>query len=208
VTRRSLAAVTLTLALGAGGSATAAHASDHLALSPDGLRWSPVLSAPLFEPSTRCVPGDSDTAAFYVRNQGPSAGTLRIEVRSDDLDHLLQNDDIRLQARTTGGSWVELGESQAPRRVGTSTVPARAQTRLEVRATFDARSGNQSQADRARLGLVVYLSGDSPSPGDGTPDNHTGPLPHTGADGMGWLLIIAAMSIGFGIALRRAGRQT
>ena len=208
MTRRAIAALTVALALVAGGGATAAHAVDYIGLSTDGQRWSAHLAAPLFESSARWVPGDSDTAAFYVRNQGPSAGTLRIEVRSDDPDQLLRNDDIRLQARTGGGSWVDLVESQAPRRVATSTVPARAQTRLEVRATFDARSGNQSQADRAGLGLAVYLSGDSPSPGDGSADGPRGPLPHTGADGIGWLLIIAAMSIGFGIALRRAGRQT
>lgn len=206
MTRRAMVVLGVALVLVTGG-ATAAQAAEHIGLSTDGQHWAPTLTKPLFDPSDRWVPGDSRTAAFSVRNQGPSAGTLRIEVRSDDPDQLLRNDDITLQART-GGSWVDLDESRPARRVATSVIAARAHSRLEIRATFDARSGNQSQADQARLGFVVHLSGDSPSPGDGSAAGPRGPLPHTGAQGIGWLLIIAAMSIGVGIALRRAGRQT
>ena len=66
-------------------TATPAVAADEIGLSSDGFSWGSTLPQPLFDPAFRWVPGDRETASFWVRNQSgdgalldqpPSAHTL------------------------------------------------------------------------------------------------------------------------------------
>lgn len=214
--RRLAGVLAATLVLAA-ASASPALAANEIALSSDGQHWSRTLTQPLFDPAVLWVPGDSRTASFYVRNEAASAGDLAIAVRSDDPDRLLADDHVGIQARAGAGPWVALEAAGSLHRLAAAAIPAGSRIRLEVRASFDALSANQTQVDRAGLTFVVGLAEALTSGGTGPQDDDTdggaggptlvgsGPLARTGAAATGWLLIIAAMALGVGAALKRAG---
>jgi len=218
--RRVLAGGLLFLvALGVAPPATAVD-GDAVALSADGRRWGSELSAPLFDPAVRWVPGDSRTASFWVRNDGGDTGRLVITAQLVEPDGPL-NGTVALRLRTAGTS-VDLTPGR-PTAVG--TLRAGARTRAEVEAVFDPASSNVTQSERLRFAFDVTLSGDGPaatagtSPGtsSGAPgaggeasDGATPTLPGTGAEARWWWLVAAAALVGGGGALvvrnRRAPR--
>jgi hypothetical protein len=77
--------VTSTVLFGAGPAA----ANGTIDVSSDGIGYRPALPGALFGPHVELVPGDSESARFYLRNSGDEAGHLRItmrEVASTDSD--------------------------------------------------------------------------------------------------------------------------
>lgn len=213
--RRLAGALAAALALAA-SSASPAVAANEIALSNDGQHWSRTLDRPLFDPAVRWVPGDSRTAAFYVRNDAPSAGELAIAVRSDDPDRPLVDDHVGIQARAGSGPWVALSAAGSLHRLAVGAIPAGARIRLEVRASFDALAPNDTQLDRAALTFVVGLSEaltgggndtDGDTAGGPTPVGPDAPLARTGS-AAGGLLILAAITLGIGAALQRSGRHS
>lgn len=183
----------------------AAHAADEIGLSNDGVTWSDSLPAPLFDPAFRWVPGDSQTASFYVRNQGPSSSLMTIEARSADTDELIENDDIRLQARAAGGEWVDLDNGVASESLTSQSIAQGGVVQIDVNATLDPASTNQSQTKRLALTFAVTLADALEDGQDGGDSDETwGLLPTTGAlVSQHWLWIGAILvASGFIVATR------
>ncbi|QSR26745.1 hypothetical protein CFH99_14020 [Nocardioides aromaticivorans] len=210
----SVAVATVTLA------AAPAHADDEIGLSRDGVSWSSELTAPLFEPSFRFVPGDQEVRSFRVRNDGPSAGVLTVDVVASDPDLLLADDDFTLEARIGNGAWlpVEAGTTRAATEL---EVAEGAQTRVSVRATFDWDSTRQVDSVPFRIELTLSEDGDvggvdeGDGDGSGSGDGDGGQvggvqdgLPGTGSAVAPGLLWLAAALVGTGLALvRRRDRR-
>lgn len=182
---------------------TSAHAADEIGLSRDGVTWASELPGGLFDGAFRWVPGDSETESFYVRNQGPSDAVMVIEARSADSDELLSNDDIALRARVDDGPWVDLengapSKSLSQQRIGEDDV-----VQMDVNATFDPASTNQSQTKTLDLTFTVTLA-DALQGGEadgGDSDNDL--LPDTGAQISSWLVIAAGVMLTLGVRLVR-----
>lgn len=196
------------------------YASEGVGLSFDGVHWSSQLSRPLFSGGLRWVPGDVATRSFWVRNQGPTGARMTIAVTTSDPDRLVAEDDVNLRARVAGGSWVELRNGAASRRLIRQALQRGQRGRVEVQAAFDAASTNGSQRSTLPLRFVVTLTqavgtentsnggpgalpGDHGS-GDGTRSHggtSDGILPDTGSDVGPGLLWTAAVLIGSGAAI-------
>lgn len=217
---RRLASIGATAAAVVTLAAAPAHADEEIGLSRDGITWTETLGAPLFDPGFRFVPGDVETRSFQVRNQGPSAGLLTVEVLAADPSALLVADDFTIEARVAGGPWVDVEAGTTP--VRTELAVARnARTQVAVRATFDPDSTRQLQRVPFRVLLSLEEDGSvggidqggDGSDGDDGDDGSVGGvedggLPATGsavAPGLFWL---AAACIGGGVALvRRRERE-
>ena len=188
-----------------------AHASDEIGLSLDGRTWTSDLRRPLFEPAMRWVPGDSETRSLWVRNQGPTGASMRLAVRSTDLDTLLERDDILISARVRGGRWVPLNDGGAGSPLTEGALAQGDRLRLDVRVAFVAAATNRSEVDKLPLDFVVRLTQDRPGGGGGGEGNSdgwgSGDLPATGAAVEPWLLWLAAGLIGSGLALLVARRR-
>lgn len=201
--------------------AAPAHADEEIGLSRDGVTWSQELDAPLFDPGFRFVPGDVETRSFQVRNDGPSAGLLTVQVVATDPSALLLADDFTIEARVAGGAWVDVEAGTTPVRTELQVAQG-AQTQVAVRASFDWESTVQVRSVPFRVVLTLEEDGDvggvdeGNGNGDGDGDGNGGGdvggesdgLPATGsaiAPGLFWL---AAGLIGGGVALvRRRERE-
>ena len=193
-----------------------AVAADEIGLSKDGSNWSSSLSAPLFDPAFRWVPGDDEISSFFVRNQGPSGAVLTISVRSADTEQLLSDSDIELFARVDGGPWIKLANGVATSAVTERSITRRGTVRVDVRARFEPSSTNPSQTKSAPLTFVVTLTQASGSgrnhsgndgDGDDDGDDRDGHLPGTGSTVGPATLWAAAMLIGGGLALVRRSKR-
>lgn len=205
-----------------------AAAGDEIGLSPDGLRWGSHLPAPLFDDAVRWVPGDVRTASFHVRNQGGTAADLAIAVETVGVDGLLEKGHIALSARSGSGDWVGLHQVGRGIAIDDHAVGAGETTRVQVRASLDPASTNESQSEQVMLRFRLVLTDASAAAGgsDGqVPDQGQnlsqgqgqglsqgqgkggGLLPETGAPVIGWLLLIAAGLVGTGAALVRSRRR-
>ncbi len=178
-----------------------AQAADEIGFSNDGVTWSSSLPNPVFDPAFRWVPGDSRTASFFVRNDGPSTALMTIEARSADTDELLAVDDIDLQARVVGGPWVALENGIASGPLTQGSIARGDVVQVQVNATFDPNSSNQSQTKRLPLSFTVTLTDalESVSAGGGL-------LPSTGAKIGFWPLTLAlgASVVGGALVARRS----
>ena len=191
-----------------------ANAADEIGLSNDGVTWSSSLPQPLFDPAFRWVPGDSETASFFVRNQGPSTALMTIEARSADTDELLENDDISLQARAEGGGWVSLDNGVASESLTAQSIGQGGVVRIDVNASFDPASTNQSQTKQVALRFAVTLADALEGPGDkadgsddggpigsGSGTDSAGIIPNAGSVVTPLLLWVGAILVGVGLAL-------
>lgn len=206
----SLALVAVLVWPTASGAATPdSSRSEELGLSWDGRNWSDTLPGSLFDPRIRWVPGDVRTEEFHVRNQADESGDLTISVAATDPDSLLRDEDIVLAARVDRGAWVRFENTAGWFRLQRSELAAGGQNRVQVRASFDPGSGNESQADRLSLRFLVTLSDARAGGNDEEPPDEGGNgwLPDTGAPALGWLLVMAGVAIGTGLALVRRGRR-
>lgn len=210
---RRIASIGATAAAVVALAAAPAHADDEIGLSRDGVTWTETLAAPLFDPGFRFVPGDVETRSFQVRNQGPSAGLLTVQVLAADPSALLSADDFTIEARVANGPWVDVEAGTTP--VRTELPVARnARTQVAIRATFDADSTRQLQQvpfrvllnleEDGSVGGIDQGNGNGDGDGDGSVGGvEDGGLPATGsvvAPGLVWL---AAGLIGGGLALVR-----
>jgi len=192
----------LALGIPLGATMSSATAADEVGVSVDGSTWSSSLSTPLFDSGFLWVPGDLETERFYVRNRGPSDAVLRIEVRSADPDDLLADDDMIISARAGSGDWISMANGSPSSRLTDQVIGVDGAVPVDVRVKFSWASPNESQSDRLPLLLVVTMSGDA----DGGDRNGDG-LPETGSDISPFVLCLAAMAVGAGMALISAGRR-
>ena len=221
----ALAAAVLLSALAAPApsSADPENIDGAVGLSLDGTHWSSTLSRPLFDPSTRWVPGDVEARSFWVRDQGPTGARLTIGVVSSDADRLMADDDVTVRARVAGGAWVRLRNGRPSRRLTTESLQRGATRRVEVQARFAWGSPNRSQVRMLPFHFVVTLTQSvaGENIGDGGDHHHDVPGGHHG-DGHGvlgqilsdtgaavrpWMLWLAASLIGTGLALLAARRR-
>lgn len=181
---------------------TSAYAADEIGLSRDGVTWSSALPGGLFDDAFRWVPGDSETESFFVRNQGPSDAVMVIEARSADSDELLSNDDIELRARVDDGTWVELENGAPSKNLSQQRIGEDAMVHVDVNATFDPASTNQSQTKTLDLTFTVTLA-DANAVLDEGDDSDNDLLPDTGAQISSWLVIVAGVMLTLGVRLVR-----
>lgn len=182
-------------------ASTPARADSRIGLSVDGLSWSRHLETPLFDTERRWVPGDRETASFYVRNQAESGALLNVTVRSADEDALLHVGDISLHARAAGGAWHPLTNQERSHVLTISTLGAGDALQVDLRAAFDPASTNQSQRSAVALDFEVTLR-EARAGADGPPEE----LPGTGLRELrGWIFLAAAL-LGTGVALLRRSR--
>lgn len=221
-------AVAASLLLGSGASvASAATAPERVEVSVDGVHWAPALPGPLFDPSTRWVPGDTRTASFYFRTSA-DAGRTWIAMTATDPDQLMARGDLHIEAHADGATWQPLAGTGQPQRIGSAqhgqAVP------VTVRATLDWSAENISQLSTADLAFTVLAEGvDEPEtpgvtgPGMKAPSapgtNHAPSHPSgkrpalamTGVAGLGqalgWGLVLVAIGFLMRARPRRKGQS-
>lgn len=227
--RRSAASLGFGMLLALASVASPASAADEVGLSADGVTWTDELRAPLFDPAERWVPGDRQRQTFYVRNDGPTAAHLRVQVLAADEDALLGDDRLTLTARVGAGAWQELSADTGELTLPRERLDRRGVARVDLLADLDWEASNATMTDALPVDLRIRLSEDtgpgSPagepgsgpgsgpgsSPGSGTGDEQQGAvggvLPSTGADISHLVVWLAAILVGIGSALVLAGRK-
>ncbi|MET3963655.1 hypothetical protein ABIE44_003589 [Marmoricola sp. OAE513] len=203
------------------GSAAPASAADELGLSPDGVTWSANLPAPLFDPAFRWVPGDVETASFYVRNQDSEAGVLQVVMESTQVRSLIDTGDLEVAVRVGDSEYAAVTTAGPHTLVQGEQIPAGEVRRIDVRITFEPASSNASQTKQLDLRFGVTLSqdtsvlppdngGDGDGDGNGNgvagPDNN-GVLPGTGSTISRGLLLLAVVLTAGGLGLVGIGRR-
>ena len=84
-------------------AAAPAIAADEVGLSSDGVSWGSALSEPLFDPAFRWVPGDRETASFWVRNESSDAALLDVAILGSSVDALMETGDLSVTVAVAGG---------------------------------------------------------------------------------------------------------
>lgn len=198
-----------------GGSVGTATAAGELGLSPDGVHWAAALPAPIFDPAFRWVPGDSETATFYVRNQAKSAGALDVTMLAPQVHDLIDSGDLIVSARFANNPWVSVSTPGAHNLIDSVTVPPKGVRKITIRVNFDPTSTNDTQDEQLDLRFKVTLSqrGASVSPphngtGHGSSGTGSSGLPVTGANVSPLMLLVAGLLCVGGAGLALVGRRT
>lgn len=185
-----LLSVTLLLAA---ASSTPATAAGELGLSVDQVHWSSTISTPLFDDSMRWVPGDSENATFFIRNQGGSTGVLTIDILGSSVGDLIDSGDLHITAKGGGGEWTSVSASGRRRLLTAPDVADGRVVPILVDVSFDSTSDNQTQVRSSALAFLVTLT--ESVPGDGT-----GTLPGTGAPEVCFFAALSAILLGTGLS--------
>lgn len=205
-----LATSALAMPLGAPRSATGvsmqAPAGAAIELSRDGVHWEAELSAPLFDPGARWVPGDSRTATFLLRNRGPVDAWLAVSAEQLPVPGANSTGALEFAARIGDGAWrPATATGTVDGMVLASADPGAYPSAVEVRVTFPASADNGTQLGETRVSIRARLTESAPSDGkegSGGPAGGGGSgLAATGAAGvlLGWST--AALLTGSGVAL-------
>jgi hypothetical protein len=210
---RRTAALVATVAAVVAGVAAPAHADDEIGLSVDGVTWSTQLAAPLFPPGFLWVPGDVEEATFLVRNDGPSAGELTVDVIAEDPDAFLASDALVLEARLGNGTWTDVQPGTTRVDPAQFAVAEGQSTSVTVRGTFLPEATAQEDSI-VPFRVRVTMSGDGDVGGVDAGDGggevggvDDGILPDTGSPiALGLLWLVAGL-IGAGVALVLPRRQ-
>lgn len=181
-------------------SASPVFAAGELGLSLDGTHWLSSISTPLFDPSFRWVPGDSDTATFFVRNQGGSTGDLTVDILGSKAGDLINSGDLHVTAKGGGGAWKTVSEGGTHRLLTAPHIPNGHVNEISVTVSFDAYSSNLTQLRSSELNFRITLTESAATANGGSA------LPDTGAADLRWYAASAAFFIATGLALvsRRA----
>ncbi|WGX99315.1 hypothetical protein [Nocardioides sp. L-11A] len=199
--------------LAVGIAAAPAQAADEIGLSTDGVTWVPQLAAPLYPAGFRWVPGDVEERSFRVRNGGPSAGEVTVDVVTADPAALLASSDFHLEARVADGPWTEVLDGTTRLQPAVLDVPRGADTTVSVRGSFRPEAtGHLDRTASFEVRLTMSEDGDIAGEQDegevGGQDD--GVLPDAGSAVGAGLLWLAAGLVGTGLALvrpRRARRK-
>ncbi|GEM_PF-2205579 len=183
------------------GAVAASGEEDALRLSADGATWATALPASLFGPDALVVPGATVARDLWVRNDGPTAARVLVDLAADVDPAVVRTGlgawlDVRLDGVAPGAATWE-GPVLDPGEVG----------RVEVSVAMSADAPSSTRRSVAGVLEAVHLvgvPGTGPAPVPGEPP--TGPdLARTGADTW-WLATAAALAAGAGLALARLGR--
>ncbi len=196
--------------------AVAAQQQPALSLSRDGQRWAAWLDRPLFEPSRRWVPGDTQTATVWVRNLSSSPADLDLRVLGGGGGSAGAFRDLELSV-AVGGMPVVLDSGHVSR-LAALTGP----TRVDLTLTLPARATDRAQQRVTAVSLRVGLThvgagtGRTPSgsevPLSGLSEPVGGHLPGRGAPPFGLPLavvaVVVAVGAAFGGSVRHRSRGT
>ena len=164
------------------------------------------------------VPGDRAVRSMRVRNDGPTAGTLRAWVQQVELAPAALEDafydDLRLDwATASGAGAASFRDLAAAQRTQVAQVPLAAgeSTVIEVGYAFPlaATSGNRAEVGAREASFVVHLEigGDLPGPTpERAPGPTAGPLAMTGVD-LARTALLALGAVGTGGLLVAAVRR-
>jgi len=207
--RTSLLVALLTVMAALGFAAPASAAGNQLQVSADGVTWGASLPAPLFSPSFRWVPGDSETRSFYVRNHTGQDAVLNVIMLPAQFGDLMASGDLTVSAQVDGGTWV--GATSADNShflITNASVPGKAVRKINVRIDFAAASGNATQDRVVGLAFDVSLTqgravvlAPTQGNGHGPKSNHPGSLPNTGNDVSPLMILLAVLLFLGGAAL-------
>ena len=195
--RRFARLVGMTLIL-ASTSASPAAAAGELGLSLDGTHWTSSITTPLFDPSFRWVPGDSETESFFVRKQGGSRGDLTVDVLGPTADGLIESGDLHVTAKGGGGTWATVSEGGTHRLLTAPDIADGKVSEVKVTVSFDSASTNPTQLLASELSFRVTLSESAPS---GDVDDSGAGLPDTGAPNVLLFAVLSALFLGTGLGL-------
>ena len=213
---RSWLGATLLVVLSVLGFAVPASAAGQLELSSNGVTWGSSLSAPLFDPAFRWVPGDSQTASFYVRNHTGQDAVLDVIMLPAQFGDLMRSGDLTVSAEVDGGTWVGATSADNSHFLITSApVPAKAVRKVNVRIDFASTSSNATQ--NRRLGLAfdvaltqskaIVLAPTQGGHGNGAGGKNPNSLPNTGNDVSPLTIALGALLCALGAGLAVLGQR-
>ncbi|MFL6090586.1 MAG: hypothetical protein ACJ71Z_10650 [Aeromicrobium sp.] len=150
---------------------SAAWAANELGLSSDGSHWAPKLNTPLFDANFRWVPGDTETASFWVRNQSGDKATLDVAVLGNGIDSLMGTGDLAVTVKAANGSGTTTASVGRQELIASRVEQPGQVERIDVTVAFDRASPNQSQLKAFDLQFEVRLTQGSASGGGRDSDN-------------------------------------
>jgi hypothetical protein len=212
------AAFVLTVAL-----ASPAAADDELSVSNDGVAYARDLTAPLFDPGLRWVPGDVESSTFYVKNNDDFGARLDLDLLGDHIGDLLDSGDLHVTATAGTGFSGIASDGSVTRILDGASVPGGAVVPVTVTVSFDEDSPNATQLRSTDIRLRITLTqtefpngDDEDSDDDNDDDNGTddgeeddnGVLPDTGTGLSAWMLVLGGLTVGLGAAIARREPHT
>lgn len=174
-----------------GSSAASAFATSPVQLSLDGVHWTNAISGPLFDPAMRWVPGDSENATFFVRNDGGTASDLSVDVLGSSAGKLLDSGNLHITAKGGGGDWTMVSTPGRHRLLSAPNMPDGKVEPIGVNVTFDGAATNTSERRATKLRFRVWLRQSTTGARSG--------LPNTGAPDLRWFAALSAVLIGTGL---------
>ena len=193
------------------GLAVPATAAGHLQLSSNGVTWGNNLSAPLFDPVFRWVPGDSQTASFYIRNQTGQDAVLDLIMLPAQYGDLMKSGDLTVSGQVDGGTWVGATSADNSHFLITSApVPGKAVRKINIRIDFAGSSSNATQNRQVGLAFDVALTQakaivlaptQGGGHGSGAGGKNPNSLPNTGNDVSPLMILLAVLLCAGGAAL-------
>jgi hypothetical protein len=198
-------------------TATPAVAADEIGLSSDGFSWGSTLPQPLFDPAFRWVPGDRETASFWVRNQSGDGALLDVAILGSSVDSLMETGDLSVAVSAASGGRGSTTTTGRHKLLSSRLIRPGQTERIDVTVAIDPASTNQSQVKALDLRFEVRLTqdtGTSEEPeddgghaGDGDDRDRNGFLPGTGGSAP-WLLPAGILGVGAGLLAVAASRRT
>lgn len=212
-------AVILVFVLASLGLAAPAHAAEVIQVSDDGVTFGPTYPGVLFSGIAKIVPGDTQSQVFYVRNDGPDDGYLRITLRNVTGEPTFAAAlDVATSSPGHTGAPATLAKA-SPCWVLNEGIFLAARSTLTVTATlgFASSSGNPTQSALANFEVNVSLTDTAVAlpptdcGGSGTVIPGVVPRPgalsYTGSDVPVMLIIVTAFIMGAGLFLVVAARR-
>ncbi len=176
--RRSLVIVLAALAVLMPSMASAA---DEMGLSRDGVTYAPTLEGTLFDDGMTWVPGDTETATFFVRNQGKAAAQLTIDLLGASMTALLDSGDLTVTA-SAGGQTGTLASAAEQRLLTVQGIVDQQVVPVTITIAFDPASTNDTQLLASDVGFRVNLQQTGPlDGGSGSNDGGVGQVPDSGS---------------------------
>jgi LPXTG-motif cell wall-anchored protein len=183
--------------------ASPAMADDELSVSNDGVTFARDLSAPLFDPAVKWVPGDVRTATVYVRNNDELRGLLDVDLLGNHVGDLLDSGDIHVTASAGTGTSGVASDGSERRILSNAKVDGGDVVPVAVTVSFDFSSPNETQLRSTDIRLRFTLTqNEFPRADDGN-----GELPDTGAPTL-WILALGSILLGTGVAIVSRRRHT
>ncbi len=192
-------------------TATPAVAADEIGLSNDGVLWGSTLPHPLFDPAFRWVPGDRETASFWVRNQSDDSALLDVAILGSSIDSLMQTGDLSVTVAAASGGGNSATTTGRHELLSSRAVDPGQTERIDVTVAIDPAATNQSQVKALELSFEVRLTQDSGTPDDsddvddsndsnddGDSRDRNGLLPGAGGAAP-WLLPAGLLGVGVGL---------